>query len=181
MLSPLPPAEPPAREEPGESDLDRMQHEVRELRRDRIEHIPRLTPHEVQVLEDAFRKLDVDKSGKVSFNEFSSLLKRDGELCLIMTRGIISDDGQDHLTLKELARLWEVIDQDMSATLTVEEIKAVWQPAEMRGVAATSPVVVTIDGDEWEAVPQARPHVPSLPRDRRAPRPAPTNNPHAHK
>jgi len=89
-----------------------------------------LTQTEAVKVNEAFLKMDVDGDGVVSYEEFTSTLQQDEDLSEIFSRGIISTKGKRELNLKEMSRLWHMIDKDLDDGLTLEEMKALWIEAE---------------------------------------------------
>jgi len=82
---------------------------------------------EIQRLELAFAAMDVNRNGSISYNEFTKILKNDKELCVILSRGILSPTGKSYLDLNDTSTIWHLIDADVAGGITLQEMKDFWQ------------------------------------------------------
>ena len=111
----------------------------------------------------AFHRMDGDGNGVVSHEEFASVLHDDKELCLILSKGVLTKRGKEYLDLKETSKLWHLIDKDLDDGLTLEELTSTWQEAKEAG----KPVVLADDPGMPGLVAAAAIAGGSRPRSRR--------------
>lgn len=66
--------------------------------------------------------MDIDECGAVSQKMFAAVLKKDAELCQLISRGTFNKHGKPVLSQRELVQLWDRMEKDFDDELALEEI-----------------------------------------------------------